>query len=185
MAIGPMIVEPEKAKLIIGILASNKDALTTAHSIITKEFGIIDNESIPIPFTFTQYYNDEMGDKIIRQFVSVDRLISPAEISMIKCRTIELENAVRINGKRIINLDPGYLTLHSLILVSTKQACYRVYLDKGIYGQAMLHFKKGDFVPFEYTYPDYADEISRKFFTEVREIFFSKMKIHKKENVEK
>lgn len=176
-----MIFEPEKAKLVIGILASNKDALNTAHSIIINEFGIIDKESIPFPFIFTQYYNDEMGDNIIRQFVSVERLISPAEISTIKCKTIELENNVRINGKRIINIDPGYLTLHSLILVSTKQACYRVYLDKGIYGQAMLHFKKGNFMPFEYTYPDYADEISRKFFKEVREIFFAQIKSQKKE----
>lgn len=171
-----MIKEPAKVKLVLGILASNMDVLNSAHRIISGEFGFIDNQSSVFPFTFTHYYNDEMGENIQRQFVSFEKHISPEELCRIKLRTIQLENSQRDDGKRIMNLDPGYLTLHSLILASTKEACYRVYLGDGIFAQPMLQYKKSAFIPFEFTYPDYSDERTLTFFSNVRKIYSEQIK---------
>ena len=168
--------EPREVKLVMGLLASDDKALQRAYKIITDEFGSTDLMSEIIPFSFTHYYNDEMGESILRQFVSFGRLILPADLWEIKRHTIELENSQRIGGRRIMNLDPGYLTLHSLALASTKEACYRVYVGNGIYGQAMLQYKKSKFLPFEFTYPDYADEKTLIFFDDVRQIYSRQIK---------
>ena len=167
---------PGNVKLIIGILSSSIDSLKRAHQIITSEFGEIDCESDIVSFNYTDYYNVEMGNNILRRFVSFKKLIFPGDLWRTKRRTIEMENAEKACNKRVMNLDPGYLTLSSLILASTKEACYRVYLDEGIYAQPMLHFRKGGFVPFEFTYPDYADDKTRSFFNEVRGIYHMQLK---------
>jgi len=57
------------------------------------------------------------------------------------------------------------------VLATTKEASHRVYLNSGIYGQPMLYFSKGGFMPFKLTYPDYADEKNRFFFDAVREVY--------------
>jgi hypothetical protein len=168
------------AKLIMGILASNAGSLSRAHEVITKTFGAMDIMSKVVPFDYTHYYNVEMGESILRQYVAFENLISPNELWKIKRRTIELENRERIEGNRTINLDPGYLTLCSVVVASTKEACYRVYLNDGIYAQPMLHYRKNTFVPFEFTYPDYADEKNRIFFNEARVLYQQQKKIGKK-----
>jgi len=167
---------PHEVKLVMGLLASNDEALMGAKKIISAEFGQIDHESQIIPFIFTHYYNEEMGENILRQFVCFERFVPPQYLWKIKHRTIELENAEKIGAKRVMNLDPGYLTLYSLVLASTKEACYRVYIEKGIYGQPMLQYKKGKFAPFEFTYPDYSDERTLFFFNEVRQIYSRQIK---------
>jgi len=61
------------------------------------------------------------------------------------------------NGKRTINLDPGYLAQDKLVLATTKDFYQRLYLGQGIYGEVTLHFQKGRFRYFSWTYPDYSD----------------------------
>ena len=64
--------KPEPVKLIIGILAANKDALDAAQAKIADHFGESDLVSEVWPFTQTTYYQDEMGTSVLRRFVSVD-----------------------------------------------------------------------------------------------------------------
>ncbi len=158
-------------KLIMGILASAREYLKQAYEVTRKNFGPIDLQSDIIAFDYTDYYNDEMGDNILRQYVSFERLIYPGELWEIKVRTNELEDSGIVDGKRVMNLDPGYLSMCAVVLATTKEASHRVYLNGGIYGQPMLYFSKGGFVPFKLTYSDYADEKNRIFFDEVREIY--------------
>ena len=167
---------PVDVKLIVAILASSADVLKRAHNLIEHDFGPIDIMSNILPFKYTQYYNNEMGDGILRQFVSFEHLVFPGKLCCVKKRTNEIEDTERLNGKRIMNIDPGYLTLSSLIVASTKEACYRIYLDDGIYAQPMLHFRKNEFIPFEFTYPDYADAENRAFFSRVRDIYHQQLK---------
>ncbi len=158
-------------KLIMGILASTRKDLKRAHELVGKDFGPIDLQSDIIPFIYTDYYNGEMGADILRQYVSFDKLVYPEKLWSIKVRTNELEDSERVEGKRVVNLDPGYLSHCAVVLATTKEAGHRAYLNGGIYGQPMLYFRKSRFVPLEFTYPDYADEKNRVFFDKVRKVY--------------
>ncbi|MGD9109614.1 MAG: DUF4416 family protein, partial [Phycisphaerales bacterium] len=62
--------DPKPVKLIIGILAANEDTLGKAVEAIVSQFGAIDFKSDTWPFTQTEYYQDEMGRNVLRQFVT-------------------------------------------------------------------------------------------------------------------
>ena len=70
---------PRPVKLIVGILAANQDCLRAAIEAITGEFGKVDLVSDAWPFTQTDYYKDETGENILRQFVSIEKLIDPGK----------------------------------------------------------------------------------------------------------
>jgi len=163
--------ETPEVKLVMGILASSRNDLKRAHEVVSSSFGWIDLQSDIIPFDYTHYYDREMGEHILRQYISFEKLIHPGELWQIKLATNELEDSERVDGNRVINLDPGYLSQCALVLATTKEASHRVYINGGIYGQPMLYYMKSGFMPFELTYADYADEKNRVFFDKVRDAY--------------
>jgi hypothetical protein len=58
-------------------------------------------------------------------------------------------------GRRNVNLDPGYLTPAKVILASAKDNIQRIYMNNGIYEEITLFYKDGTFNAFEWTFPDY------------------------------
>jgi hypothetical protein len=163
---------PEKVKLIVGMLSQNLELFSSAEKELEKKFSEIDYRSNLLPFSHTDYYEKEMGKNLLRKFISFKKLIFPEEIVEIKIFTNELEEKFSFEGKRKINLDPGYLTLSKLVLVSTKDYSHRVYLNKGIYAEATLFYKDKKFQNFPYTYPDYRTEEYKKIFQEIRNIYY-------------
>jgi hypothetical protein len=79
-----------------------------------------------------------------------------------------MENHWRRNGRRRVNIDPGYVADMKLVLATTKDAAQRVHLGRGIYAEATLHFVSGCFQAQPHTYPDYAADEAIAFFNEVR-----------------
>jgi hypothetical protein len=110
-----------------------------------------------------------MGWPLHRRFVSFERLIRPLNIVEIKLRTNRIENDHLQDGKRQINIDPGYISLERLVLATGKNYSHRIYLSKGIYVDLSLIFHKGSFVPLQWTYKDYASPENIAFFNNVRE----------------
>ncbi|MFC1668420.1 DUF4416 family protein [Chlamydiota bacterium] len=163
---------PVRAKLICALLATNTDYLLQAKKQLVKIFGSIESESALIPFHFTEYYCDEMGNEILRQYISFSYLMNQEDIHIIKIKTNLLErNEFSVEFKRHVNLDPGFITLDKLVLATTKPATYRIYLGKGIYAQSTLYFQNGSFHPWEWTYPDYRYHKTIDFFNSVRNYF--------------
>lgn len=158
-----------EAKLFMGVLASSQEALEKAERRVELRYGEIDLQSAVFPFNYTTYYNEEMGEGILRQFISFENLCDPGELRRAKEETIGMEKEMSLRGKRVANLDPGYLNLSTVVLATTKDASYRVYLGDRIYAEATLFYRKGEFRPFEWTYSDYREEESLRFFREVRE----------------
>jgi len=156
------------AKLFMGMLASSEEFLQKARREVESRYGAIDLQSAIFPFDYTTYYKEEMGNRMLRQFVSFDRLFDPGELKRIKRETIGIERGMSERGKRRANLDPGYVNFSTVVLATTKDASYRVYFGDGLYGQATLFYEKGRFEPFEWTYKDYREEESLRFFGEVR-----------------
>jgi hypothetical protein len=155
--------------LFIALLASSEHHLAVARAHVQTLYGPIDLAGCPFPFSFTTYYNEEMGDTIIRQFASFEAPFDPGRLRAIKQETMGIEARMCSGDKRRANLDPGYVNLSTVVLATTKDASYRVYLGDRVYAQPTLFFRKGGFQPFEWTYPDYRQPEALSFFYEVRE----------------
>jgi len=163
------IITPEPVKLICGLLAGDLGWLSRAKEVLSGRFGPIDHESEGIPFDFTAYYQKELGPDIIRQYVSFEELIDPGDLAAIKLTTNRMEEELSEGGVRKVNLDPGYLDLSKMVLATTKDATYRVYLAAGISGQSTYYFERGTYRPWQWTYADYRTETAIVFFNLVRE----------------
>jgi len=159
-----------KAKLFAGIMYSDKKTYNLIVKELEKKFGKIETESAEYDFTkFTKYYVPEMGKKIFKKFLVFKRLISRDKLADIKLFTNELEDRFARKSKRKINLDPGYLTLHNLVLASAKDRAHKVYLKKGIYADLTLIFHKNSCEHFQYTFPDFKSKQVQEFFCKIRE----------------
>jgi hypothetical protein len=146
----------DPVKMVVGLLSSNRNLLEQAQSALAEGFGIVTVKSPEIPFNFTDYYEKEMGPNLVRQWVGFQGLIESEQLADFKQTTGLLEK--RFNGpdgKRRVNLDPGMLSLHNLVLASTKGFAHRIYLHAGIYADLALIFQSGKFQPLPWTYPDY------------------------------
>ncbi len=168
------IRQPPVVQLTMGLLLGQEASLDMVKARLEKEFGPVERQSEPIDFTYTDYYQDELGSQVQRLFLAFQQFVSSADLPFIKNRTNAIEMEMAVAGKRRVNIDPGYITPSKLVLATTKDGSYRVYLDKGIYAQPMLYFEKGTFHPWTWAYPDYKDHSSIAFFTEVRNRFQEK-----------
>ena len=172
--------EPKPAKLIIGILAANQDCLQAAIEALTSEFGKADLVSDVWPFTQTDYYKDETGENILRQFVSVEKLIDPGRLAKIKHQTNKLERKLAaklsLDLPRPVNLDPGVIEASKLILATTKNYSHRIYIGEKMYAEVTLIFDKGAWRSLPYTYPDYKQECYHEFFNKVRKRLLEQLK---------
>ena len=173
--------DPNPVKLIIGILAANYQCLHSAADVLTDKFGNADFMSEVWPFDKTDYYKDQTGTRILRQFVSIERLIKPVKLAKIKLQTNKLEQklakALGIPLPRPVNLDPGIIEPSKLVLATTKNYSHRIYIGKNMYAEVTLIFEKGHWQPFDYTYPDYRQQCYFDFFEKVRTKLVEQLKI--------
>lgn len=171
---------PKPVNLIVGILTSIPELFAHIDKTLEEYFGPIDLRSDIIPFVFTDYYSEEMGKGIQRQFYSFERLIMPDEIAPIKVQTNTIENSIasskRYPIKRPINIDPGYINESRLILASTKDFSHRIYLRDGIYAEVTLNYRRGGYESFPWTFPDYKSADYQSFFLKAREVYVKKLK---------
>jgi hypothetical protein len=163
-------------KLVIGLLFSDAGRLPSLKNRLEAEFGPVDYESPVLPFTFTNYYQEEMGGAIFRRFISFRNLVLPERLADIKILTNSIEEEFLSGTNRQLNLDPGLLNLSRFILATTKDNSHRIPLNKGIFGELTLQFSKKDFQILPWTYPDYATREYRDILKEIRGIFKDNLK---------
>jgi hypothetical protein len=165
--------EPKPVRLIVGILACDERGLAEARALLELTFGPADLVSDIWPFEQTDYYRDQIGPQILRQFLSVEELIHPGDLADIKHRTNELERQLAAtlgtSFSRPVNLDPGLIEPSKLVLATTKNYAHRIYIGKKMYAEVTLVFDKGAWHPLPYTYPDYHRPEYADFFSAVRD----------------
>ena len=169
-----VIRPPKRAKLVVGLLTGDIDLLHLAIRRISQSLGDIEFESPLWPFTATDYYRQELGDHVQRQFVFLRELCSVERLPEIKRETNALEQSIcedtaQPANSRPVNIDPGYITLSKLVLASTKDYSHRIYLHQGIYAEVTLRFESGQWKAWPWTYPDYAADTYHAAFTRARE----------------
>ena len=138
--------------------------------------GSTDWVSPPLFFDRTRYYEKEMGWPLHRRFLSFKYLIRPEAIVDIKLQTNEIEKRYLQEGKRRVNIDPGYVALERLVLATGKNYTHRIYLSKGIYADLTLVFHQGSFQTLAWTYRDYADPVVIGYFNDIREHYKNQLR---------
>ncbi len=129
----------------------------------------IELESEIYKFDSTDYYQEEMGSGLYRIFLSLKGLYPVEQSVSLKNETNSLENEWKEAGKRTLNLDPGYLDLHKVVLLSGKEGPQKIYLGGGIWADLNLIRKAGRFEALPWTFPDLRESRYHSFFERVRE----------------
>ena len=179
------IYEFEKEKLIIGVIYHDKAVFEEAMGILKEKFGESDGVCEEFSFSeeFSKYYDEEIGGEGLRRIYSFERLVSPSEQAEIKEFTNDVEARFSVDGKRQINLDPGFINHGRLMLATTKAAGFRIPLKNGIYTELTLFYARGGWHKLPWTYRDYQSERVQRFITEVRRIYLNQRKSEKVEKV--
>ena len=167
---------PEPVKLFIAEFSSTPEIFPQVEEILREIWGEIDYHSPLFNFDYTDYYEKEMGRGIKKKFISFENLISPQDLKDIKLQTNQVEEKFKVEGKRKVNLDPGYLSLSKVILASTKDYYHRIYLGEGIYAEVTLHYRGGTFNSFPWTYPDYRSDEYQRVFQEIRKLYYEQLR---------
>jgi hypothetical protein len=157
-----------KALLFCGMMYHDKSVFKEAVKLLEDRFGEIESASKPYEFTFTDYYEKEMGRELKKRFIVFKKPIDRGLLADIKILTNGLEKEFLVDGKRQINLDPGYVTRANVVLATTKEFPHRVYLADGIFGEVTLQFARDGCKHLEWTYPDFRTDECCNFFSEVR-----------------
>jgi hypothetical protein len=164
-------------KLFCAIISSNQEIEDKTLNILSEKFGKIDIKSSRMPFDYTAYYNEEMGENLMRFWISFEDLVFAGDLSDIKVFANSIEDSFAVNDKRTINIDPGYITQANVVLATTKNYSHRIYLSKGIYGEVTTIYKKREgFIKLPWTYPDYSTPVAKDFLLKSREKFLVQLK---------
>jgi hypothetical protein len=166
-------------KLICGIIASHDRINLSAEERLVQHYGAFDSKSQSFPFDFTNYYEKQMGKNLKRKFVSFANLIEPERLSAIKLETNRMEEEIREEFQatnRVVNLDPGFLTLSALIMATAKDFSHRVPLQNGIYAHLELLFGRDEVRMLDWTYPDFKTKEYQEFFLKIRRNYLSQLR---------
>jgi hypothetical protein len=167
---------PKPAKLVIGVFLKDKDLFELLAKELIAEFGPVDIISQWFLFDYTSYYEPEMGSPLFRRMFAFENLIEQTSLSQIKNFTNEIEVRCSKNGKRTVNIDPGYMLHEKFVLATGKNYAHRIYIGNNIYADLTLIYQNGDFKTLPWTYPDYADEKMLTFLKNVRDKYVADMK---------
>lgn len=166
----------QPVKLVFSIFASTGEKIDEVLSLLAAQYGQPDFISDEVLFDYTDYYRKEMGENLVRRFLSMQKLINPETLPDIKLATNDIENEFTENGKRLVNIDPGYISQAHLILATGKGYSHRPYLRDGIYADLTLFYQNKKFCSLPWTYPDYADEKQLVMFAQIREQYLLQLK---------
>jgi len=166
-------------KLMIAVMYSDEGLYLECKKELVELFGEIFFESEAYDFDkFTSYYSDEMGKGLVKRFIIFEKPIEKISLNdksikiksikkeslikknlkKIKFKTTEIEKKYSKDGKRQINLDPGYLSSSELVLASFKKGTnYKEDVGDGVYLHKVLEFEKDKVIMFWHTFPDYKE----------------------------
>lgn len=162
-------------KLFTAITISNAELWRPIEEKLERLYTDIDHQTDWYSFDHTNYYQQEMGKNLSKRMIAFSELTFAEKLADIKLSTNNLETEFADDGKRRVNLDPGYLTASKIVLATTKDYSHRVYLGRGIFGDVHLSYRSHHYQPTDWTYPDYKEPFVLSFFEEVREKYMKQL----------
>ncbi|RAP30309.1 hypothetical protein DID78_02490 [Candidatus Marinamargulisbacteria bacterium SCGC AG-343-D04] len=165
------------ALLFTGIIVSNSISLNEIYPILESHFNnTIGQISKTFPFSHSNYYESEMGPDLQRVFLSFKTPICPSTGYRYKLLAHDIESRYCDGASRRINIDPGILSLHNLILFSTKNYAHRIACQDGIFAELTCKFSSKTMIPLEWTYPDFKLPAIEDFFLSIRQDYHHHLK---------
>jgi len=169
--------DAQPAKLVISLLMNDKSLLLEVTHEMMSVFGAIDLISGWMDFDYTDYYAGEMGCPLHRRMLVFRELIAQEALPDIKLTTNALEDRLAKDGRRSVNIDPGYLLLERFVLATGKNYTHRIFIGSGIFADLTLVFQQGDFQTLPWTYPDYGADPMRLFLKQARRKYAADLRL--------
>lgn len=167
----------KKVKYFFGVIHQSHIQISEIINILSDAFGGLDKWSESFPFGQTKYYEEEMGSHLSRFFVGLTHLKSPLELAAFKKDAMMVEQEFfTVKKKRVVNLDPGYVDEHKIVLASVKDGGQKIPIAENIFADMVMKYQKGSFQSFEWTFPDFASKMYDPFFLEQRELYLKVVK---------
>ena len=167
---------PKPAKLVIGMFMKTRRLAAAVAESLQAEYGPLDMVSPWFAFDRTEYYEPEMGTPLARRISVFKHLIGQADLADVKLRTNRIEDHFRIDGRRQVNIDPGYLLAERFVLATGKNFSHRIFIGKGIYADLTLVYRSGSYQPLDWTYPDYREDRMRRYLNATRRKYLDDLK---------
>ncbi len=163
-------------KPVAAVMAPSAGLIGQALGSLEGELGEIDFLGEIYRFDHSRYYQAEMGDALLKRFASFGTLTESAFLARLKRRSAACERLHRSgDGRRRVNVDPGYWSDAKLVLASTKNYSHRICIGRRVFAEVTLRFKRGRLSPLEWTYPDYKTAGALEFFGQVRKRYFEQL----------
>lgn len=156
--------------LFIAVMYSSEDLLDKAKKELIQKYGKIKAESNPYNFSFTDYYEPEMGKNLKKIFLIFEKEISEQDLAGIKFFITEIEKKLSIDEKRTVNIDPGYLSETELVLATFKEKSFKEKIHDKVWVHKVLEFDNSKIIQFFHTFADYKDKKNQEFIIENKPI---------------
>ncbi len=144
-------------KRVLAVLTSAPvwdEALCAA---LSRAYAPLDYRGPLVPFEDDGYYAPEMGAPLRRGWVSFRGLADPSDLAAWKHAARTVEDAFRRDGKRVHNLDVGYLDADKLVLASFKRGPCKLYFGDDVWADMILGYSRGAFAPTPWAFHDFRD----------------------------
>ncbi|MFH1136732.1 MAG: DUF4416 family protein [Pseudomonadota bacterium] len=168
-------------KPVAAIFSAERKFLAAAAAEWEKIVGVLDYAGREMLFDRTDFYHEEMGGPLYKRFFAAEALVDPEFLVEIKVRSMELERKWTVEGRRGVNIDPGYISAERLVLSTGKNWIHRIYLGRGVYADLTLIFEKGGFRALPWTYPDFASPEALEVMADIRKKFLMQIRMQKME----
>ena len=164
---GPLEVLPVIP--VISVISKDEELKRKTVLKLESHFGSTDLTSGFYPFDLSDYYKEEMGMKLTRQWFSFKELRDASRLAEWKLICAELEEQFldKLSNRRV-NIDPGYLDYGKLVLASFKSAPDKIYLGRGVWAHTCLRYGHGRFTAPDHSFPDFIEGRFNDFMLEVR-----------------
>ena len=167
--------KPLPVKLFCGLLGTEASIIGVVEHL-ECEFGPVHFTSPIVPFEFTDYYGEEMGEGLMRRWVTFKTLKERAYLARAKHTAVRIEKTLSRDGCRTVNIDPGYVDSAQVVLATAKNFAHRIYIGMGYYAEVTLIYVGKTFKPLAWTYPDYKDRAGVSFFEAARTLYRKQMR---------
>ena len=152
------LVTPPPVKAMAAILSAHRELIGQAARKWEELVGPLDYAGPEMTFNQSEYYREEMGWPQYKRIFAAETLVDPAALVDIKIGCQKIEAEFTSDGRRSVNLDPGYVSPERLVLATGKNAAHRLYLGGGVWGELTLIYESGQYRALPWTYADYASD---------------------------
>lgn len=169
-------IKQSSAVIVVAFMYEDTEVYKKALLKLKKKLGAVEIEGDEFLFSHSDYYKNEMGGNLKKRFVVFSKLQSRGYLLNIKKYTNKLENIFVKENRRLVNIDPGMLTLENFILATNKNFTHRIYIGDNIFADlTLIYQKKKGYTKLKWTYIDYSSEETLNFLNHVRDVFYDKL----------